>query len=39
MGEIKINLTNFITIGLIAYASVWLLNKGIDAAGYGQYKA
>lgn len=26
-GVIKVNLTNFITITLIAFAGVWLLNK------------
>lgn len=33
------NLTNLITIGLIAYVGVWLINKGLDAAGKPQWKA
>lgn len=37
MGEIRINLTNFITIGLIAFVAVYALNKGLRAAGQGQW--
>lgn len=39
MGEVKINLTNFIAIGLMAYAAVWAINKGLDRAGFGAFKA
>lgn len=39
MGEVRINLTNFIAVGLMAYVAVWAINKGITAAGYGQFKA
>lgn len=39
MGEIRINLTNAITIGLIAYVTLWAVNKGLDKAGLSQFKA
>lgn len=39
MGEIRINLTNAITIGLIAYVALWAANKGLDAAGLSRFKA
>lgn len=39
MGEVKINLTNFIAVGLMAYAAVWAINKGLDKAGMAGWKA
>lgn len=39
MSEVRINLTNFIAVGLMAYVAVWAINKGITAAGFGQFKA
>jgi len=39
MGEIRINLTNFVTVGLIAYIAVWAINKGLDKAGMPGWKA
>lgn len=33
MGEIRINLTNFITIGLIAFAGIYAINKALTVAG------
>lgn len=39
MGEIRINLSNFITVGLIAYIAVWAINKGLDKGGLAQWKA
>jgi hypothetical protein len=39
MGEVRINLSNFVTIGLMAYVAVWAINKGMARAGYGQWKA
>lgn len=39
MGEVRINLTNFIAVGLMAYAAVWAINKGLDRAGFGAWKA
>ncbi len=39
MGEIRVNLTNIITIGLIAYIGVYAINRGLTAAGMGAWKA
>lgn len=39
MGQVQVNLTNFIAIGLMAYTAVWVINKGITMAGYPQFKA
>lgn len=39
MGEVRINLSNFITIGLLAYVGVWAINKGLEKAGYPQWAA
>ena len=39
MGEIRINLTNTISIGLMAFVFVWLANKGLTYAGKPQWKA
>ena len=36
---VSVNLTNFITIGLIAFAAVFLANKGLEAAGKSEFKA
>lgn len=36
---VELNLGNFITIGLIAFAGVWLLNRGLSKVGYPQYQA
>lgn len=33
MGEIRINLTNFITIGLMAFVFVYVAGKALDVAG------
>ena len=32
-------LKDYFLVGLIAFASVWLINRGLTAAGYSQYKA
>lgn len=37
MGEVRINLSNFVVVGLMAFIAVWLINKGLSAAGMGQY--
>ena len=39
MSEVRINLTNFVTVGLMAYVAVWVINRGIAKAGYSQFKA
>lgn len=33
MGEVRINLTNFITIGLMAFVGVYAINKSLTLAG------
>lgn len=39
MGEVRINLTNFITIGLMAFVFVYLANKALAYTGMGQASA
>ena len=39
MGEIRINLTNTISIGLMSFVFIWLANKGLTYAGKPQWKA
>lgn len=34
---IKPSLMNFISIGLMAFAGVWVLNRAFDYAGLGMY--
>ena len=33
MGEVRINLTNFITIGLMAFVALYCINKALTLAG------
>lgn len=35
MGELRINLTNFITVGLLAFLFVFVANKALAFAGFG----
>ena len=39
MGEVRINLTNFLTIGLMAFVAVYIINKGVAYMGHPEYKA
>jgi hypothetical protein len=39
MGNIRIDIANVITIGLVAFVGVWLINKGLGIAGMSQYAA
>lgn len=39
MGEVRINLTNFLTIGLMAFVAVFLVNKAVTYSGHPEYKA
>ncbi len=39
MGEVRINLTNFITVGAMAFVGVWLINHGLTYAGKPTWKA
>lgn len=37
MGEIRVNLTNFITIGLMAFLAVILINKALQYTGQSRW--
>lgn len=39
MGEIRVNLTNILTIGIIAYLGVYAINRGLTMAGVPQFRA
>ena len=39
MGDIRINLRSFVTIGLTAFITIWLVNRGLAYAGLGQFTA
>ena len=39
MGNLRIDITNVVTIGLVAFVSVFLVNRALTLAGYPQYKA
>lgn len=37
MGELRINLTNFVAVGAMAFVGIWVINKGLRAAGKGDW--
>lgn len=37
MGNIRIDLANFVTISLVAFAGIFLINRGLKKAGLDQY--
>ncbi len=39
MGDIRINVPNLITIALVGFVGVWLINKGLTVAGLQKYAA
>ncbi len=39
MGNVRIDLANFVTISLCAFVGVWLINRGLQKANLAQYKA
>lgn len=39
MGELRINLTNFLIVGLMAFIAVWAVNRGLAKANMTQYQA
>jgi hypothetical protein len=39
MGKISLDLPNVITIALVGFVGVWLINKGLTMAGMSQYAA
>lgn len=36
---IKPSLMNFVSIGLMAFAGVWIINRGLDYAGFSGLKS
>jgi hypothetical protein len=39
MGDIRINLRTAVTIGLVSFAAVWVINRGLAYAGMGAWAA
>jgi hypothetical protein len=39
MGNLRVSLDSFITVGLIAFVFVWVANQGLSALGLSQYQA
>jgi hypothetical protein len=39
VGNVRIDLANVITISLVAFVGVYLINKGLEMAGLSQFKA
>ncbi len=39
MGELRINLTNFLIVGLMAFIAVWAVNRALAKAQLTQYQA
>jgi hypothetical protein len=39
MGNVRIDLANVITIGLIGFIGVWVFNRGLTKMGKSQWKA
>lgn len=38
MGQVRMNLTNFITVGLMAFVAVYAINKALTMANLGQWR-
>lgn len=39
MGNVRIDVANVITISLVGFLGVWVINRLLDKAGFSQYKA
>jgi hypothetical protein len=39
MGTIRIDVANVVTIALVSFVGIWLINKGLSVAGLSQYQA
>lgn len=39
MGNVRIDLANVVTIGLVAFLSVYAINRGLEKINMGAYKA
>lgn len=38
MGDIRVNLTNVVTVGLIAFVGIFVINKALDMTGQSRFK-
>jgi len=38
MGQVRMNLTNFITVGLMAFVAVYAINKALTVANLPQWR-
>jgi hypothetical protein len=39
MGNIRVDLANVLTISLVGFLGVWLINRGLAKAGFSQWEA
>lgn len=39
MGNLRVDLTNFVTVGLIAFVAVFAINRLLKMSGFDQYTA
>ncbi len=39
MGTIRIDVANVVTISLVAFVGVWLINRGLTKTNFAQFKA
>jgi hypothetical protein len=39
MGNLRVSLDTFVTVGLMAFIFIYLMNKGLVYAGFSQYQA
>lgn len=38
MGELRVNVTNFITVGLMAFVALYAINKGLTLVGKPEWR-
>jgi hypothetical protein len=39
MGDLRINLRSVVTVGLLGFAGVWVINRALGYAGLSSYQA
>jgi hypothetical protein len=39
MGDIRLNVRTFVTVGLVAFAGVWVVNRALAYAGMQSWQA
>lgn len=39
MGNIRLDLANFLTIALVSFVGVWAINRALEKSGFAQFKA